>query len=97
MTGMDVRTGDPGLREQVESLVVLATGRAVSVDDLRGCGGSLDVAGVNSIAYINLIEALDRQFHVVVDPERDAEALSQVDGIVGLIRSAGVVDGQDRT
>ncbi|MFC0031672.1 phosphopantetheine-binding protein [Micromonospora chaiyaphumensis] len=94
MTGVDVRTGETGLRERVESLVVLATGRAVSVDDLRGCAGSLDAAGVNSIAYINLIEALDRQFHVVVDPERDAEALSTVDGIVALIRSAGA--GEDR-
>ncbi|MET8910015.1 phosphopantetheine-binding protein [Micromonospora sp. NPDC004551] len=94
MTGVDVRTGETGLRERVESLIVLATGRAVSVDDLRDCAGSLDAAGVNSIAYINLIEALDRQFHVVVDPERDAEALSSVDGIVALIRSAG--SGEDR-
>ncbi|MGV9214456.1 phosphopantetheine-binding protein [Micromonospora sp. RB23] len=96
MTGVDVRTGGPDLREWVESLVVLATGRAVSVDELRGCAGSLEAAGVNSIAYINLIEALDRQFHVVVDPERDAEALSSVDGIMALIRTAGTDDGADR-
>lgn len=78
-----------GLREEVESLVVLATGRVVTVADLRDCGGSLERAGVNSIAYINLIEALSRRYDVVVDPEQDPESLASVDAIVALIRSAG--------
>ena len=88
MTGTETATGRPGLREEVESLVVVATGRAVTVSDLRGCGGSLEAAGVNSIAYINLIEALDRRYHVMVDPEADLEALASVDGIVALISAA---------
>jgi hypothetical protein len=78
---------EPGLREQVESLVVLATGRTVSRAELRGCGGSLEAAGVNSIAYINLIEALYQRFQVCVDPETDPDALSSVDAIVALIQS----------
>ncbi|MBW4721869.1 hypothetical protein [Saccharothrix obliqua] len=76
------------LRDQVESLVVVATGRVVTAEDLRDSGGSLEAAGVNSIAYLNLVEALDHRYGVVVDPERDGDALATVDGIVALIRSA---------
>ncbi len=79
-----------GLREQVEDLVVLATGRAISVSDLRASDGSLEAAGVNSIAYINLIEALAQRFGVVVDPEADPDALSTVDGIVAALRAGAV-------
>ena len=78
---------DEDLRTQVESLVVLATGRAVSVEDLRASGGSLDAAGVNSIAYINLIEALGRRYEVQVDPQREPEVLTSVDAIVHLLQS----------
>ncbi|MEV0407212.1 phosphopantetheine-binding protein [Actinoallomurus sp. NPDC050550] len=80
---------DDGLRERVEALVVIATGRVVSADDLRGAGGSLVEAGVNSIAYINLLEALERLYGVELDTERDPEALATVDGIVRLVRAAG--------
>jgi hypothetical protein len=75
------------LRGQIEALIVLATGRAISVEELRGCGGSLELVGVNSIAYINLIEALARRYAVVVDPETDPESLTTVDAIVALVRT----------
>ncbi|RFU37310.1 hypothetical protein DZF91_33550 [Actinomadura logoneensis] len=81
-------THDAALRERVEALVVIATGRVVSVADLRAAGGSLVDAGVNSIAFINLLEALERLYQVEPDTERDPEALATVDGITHLIRSA---------
>lgn len=87
---MNRSSSDGELREEVESLVVIATGRVVSLDDLRACDGSLTMAGINSIAYINLIEALERRYNVVADVPQAASALTSVDGIVGLIRAAQV-------
>ncbi|GAB3441127.1 acyl carrier protein [Actinophytocola sediminis] len=77
---------DTTLREQVEHLVEVATGRVVTVADLRAAAGALDEAGVNSIGYINLLEALDRRYGVVVDPEEAAQHLLTVDSIVRFVR-----------
>jgi hypothetical protein len=77
--------GGDGLRGQIEDFVVVATGRTVSREDLRACGGSLEAAGVNSIGYINLMEALERAFGLVLDPEEDPVHLASVDSIVELV------------
>ncbi|MEV4259094.1 phosphopantetheine-binding protein, partial [Spirillospora sp. NPDC049652] len=84
---------DAALRERVEALVVIATGRVVSVADLRAADGSLVDAGVNSIAFINLLEALERLYQVELDTERDPEALATVDGVVRLIHASGSAPG----
>jgi Phosphopantetheine attachment site len=78
---------DTLLREDVETLVVLATGRTVTVEDLRGSGGSLEAVGVNSIAYINLLEAIEQRFGIPSDLATDPAFLASVDTIVAFIRT----------
>ncbi|WP_345617287.1 hypothetical protein [Streptomyces ziwulingensis] len=78
---------DTGLREQIEKLVEVATGRVVTVADLRAAQGSLDMAGVNSIGYINLMEALAQRFGAVIDPEADPQHLMSVDSIARFVRA----------
>jgi acyl carrier protein len=68
--------------------VTIATGRVVTADDLRATGGSLDDAGVNSIGYINLLEALEQRYGLIVDPETDPHHLRSVDSIAHLVRTA---------
>ncbi|MCX4409548.1 MULTISPECIES: phosphopantetheine-binding protein [unclassified Streptomyces] len=69
------------LHEHIEALVETATGRVVTAADLRAAGGDLDRAGVNSIGYINLMEALEQRFGVLIDPEADPQYLASVDSI----------------
>ncbi|MEU4181137.1 phosphopantetheine-binding protein [Streptomyces sp. NPDC026589] len=79
----------PGsLRHEIEELVVLATGRAISVQELRDCDGSLEAVGVNSLAFLNLIEVLETRYGVAVDADTDPARLVSVDSLVGLV-SAG--------
>ncbi|MFJ2868437.1 phosphopantetheine-binding protein [Kitasatospora sp. NPDC087314] len=82
----------PDLREQIEQIVETATGRVVTVADLRAAGGELDRAGVNSIGYINLLEVLEQRYGVVLDPEADPEHLTSVDSIVRFV-SARLAEG----
>ncbi|MEK8173939.1 phosphopantetheine-binding protein [Streptomyces sp. M19] len=83
MTG---KTTETDLRAQIEELVEIATGRVVTVADLRAADGSLDGAGVNSIGYINLLEALEQRFGAVIDLEADPQYLMSVDSIVRFVR-----------
>lgn len=76
---------EDALRAEIEALVETATGRVVTVDDLRSADGVLDLAGVNSIGYINLLEALEQRFGLVVDPEADPHYLRSVDSIVRFV------------
>ncbi|MFJ9770696.1 hypothetical protein ACIRVF_05590 [Kitasatospora sp. NPDC101157] len=80
------RTGTD-LREEIELLVETATGRVVTVADLRAADGELDRAGVNSIGYINLMEVLEQRYDAVIDPEADPEHLYSVDSIVRFVRA----------
>ncbi|UED83203.1 phosphopantetheine-binding protein [Streptomyces profundus] len=75
------------LREQIEQLVEVATGKVVTVADLRAADGDLDRAGVNSIGYINLMEALEQRFGAVIDPEADPQYLLSVDSIAAFVRT----------
>jgi acyl carrier protein len=85
---------DTGLREQIEKLVEVATGRVVTVADLRDADGALDKAGVNSIGYINLMEALEQRFGAVVDPEADPQYLMSVDSIARFVRAQARARGE---
>ncbi|MEU3556118.1 acyl carrier protein [Streptomyces fragilis] len=76
-----------GLHEQIEHLVEVATGKVVTVADLRASGGALDRAGVNSIGYINLMEALEQRFGVVIDPEADPQYLVSIESIAQFVRA----------
>ncbi len=80
-------TIDEDLRAQVKDLVVLASGGAISVDELESADGSLEEVGVNSITYINLMEALEQTMGVVIDPEEDPEYLTSVDSIAAFVEA----------
>lgn len=79
------QASDERLRTQVKELVVLASGGAISLEELESANGSLEEVGVNSIAYINLMEALEQTMGVVIDPEEDPEYLASVDSIAAFV------------
>lgn len=70
------------MKSKVERLVCIATGDSIREDDLRQAGGSLRDVGLDSIGFMNLLEALERSFGVVIDPEEDPDHLLSVDSIV---------------
>ncbi len=81
------KRSDEDLRTQIKDLVVLAAGGGISMEELEAADGSLEAVGVNSIAYINLMEALEQTLGVVIDPEEDPEYLQSVDSIAMFVES----------
>lgn len=81
------KRSDEDLRTQIKDLVVLAAGGSISMEELEAADGSLEAVGVNSIAYINLMEALEQTLGVVIDPEEDPEYLQSVGSIAMFVES----------
>jgi acyl carrier protein len=78
---------DQDLRTQIKELVLLASGGAISMEELESADGSLELVGFNSIAYINLMEALEQTMGVIIDPEEDPEYLNSVDSIAAFVEA----------
>jgi acyl carrier protein len=76
------------LRETVENIIFVATGRVVTPQHLEAAAGSLQAAGVNSIGFINIMETLETRYDFTIDPERDIPRLTSVNSIIELIQSA---------
>lgn len=87
---------DEDLRGRIKELIVLASGGAVSIEELEAADGSLEEVGVNSIAYINLMEAMEQTMGVVIDPDEDPEYLSSVDSIAAFVQSQRLVPSDER-
>jgi acyl carrier protein len=70
------------MRKKVTRLVCVAAGGSVTESDLEQADGVLKDVGLTSISYMNLFEAIERSFGVVIDPEEDPKYLASVDSIL---------------
>ncbi|GAA4032379.1 hypothetical protein GCM10022247_66760 [Allokutzneria multivorans] len=70
------------LRDHLTRLVVESSGGAVSRAELDAAGGSLTALGYSSLAYMRLIDAIENELGVYVDPDADPHVLSTVDKLV---------------
>ena len=73
------------LRDHLIRLVVESSGGTVSRADLDAAGGSLTALGYGSLAYMRLIDAIENELGVYVDPDADPHALSTVDKLVEFV------------
>ncbi|WP_412543368.1 hypothetical protein R8Z50_13075 [Longispora sp. K20-0274] len=77
------------LRDQIVRLIVASGEGGFTATDLEGAGGGLDAVGYTSLSYMRLIDAIENETGVYLDPEADAANFATVDAIVGLVRESG--------
>lgn len=71
--------------EEVEELIVTVTGREVTVDDLRAAGGSLVLAGLDSLQLLSLLDVLERSYGAIVESDDFDTVFESVDGLVAFL------------
>lgn len=74
----------------VEKAIVAASAGDITLEALRESKGSLMDVGYTSIAFMALIESLEVQFGITVDPFQDPEELSTLNGIVNYIEKQNI-------
>ena len=79
-----------GLELQLAELVSVATDGEVEAREALAESNSLALLGVGSLAYLRLIEAVERRFAVVLDLEADVSYLDTVEALAKWLRAQGV-------
>lgn len=78
-----VRHGE--LREQLARLIVESGDGNLSQEDLRRTGGSLRNLGYSSLSYMRLIDAVETEIGVYLDPEADLQRFESVESILEMV------------
>ncbi|MET0133324.1 MAG: acyl carrier protein [Kibdelosporangium sp.] len=81
-----------GMLGRVAELAADASGGTVTADVAASGGGSLLEAGLTSLGYLRLIDAIETEYGIYVDLEEASGKLGTVEQIVDYIHSQGVVD-----
>lgn len=81
------------VRSHLIHLIVESSEGNVSESDLSAAGGSLSAFNYSSLSYIRLIDAIENELGVYIDPDADAESFTTLDGIVALVAQS--LDGAD--
>ncbi len=79
---------DTTVRDRVLRLVVKSGDGNVTEGDLAATGGSLAELSYSSLSYMRLIDAIENELGVYIDPEAAVSRFASVDGIVELIRES---------
>ena len=80
------------ITQRVEALVVDASNGLVNLKCLREANGILSDAGIDSIGIVGLIEGIESEFAIVIDPNEDSSFLMRVDTIAAFVRSQTTVE-----
>lgn len=72
------------LRTRIADLAVAAGDGDFTSQDLNATGGSLQALGFSSLSYMRLVDAIENELGVYIEPGADAELLTTVDGIATL-------------
>lgn len=78
------------LRGELVRLVVAAGEDNFTAEELAAADGSLTDLGYTSLAYMRLIDAIENELGVYLDPEADAQHFESVDSIARLVQLARV-------
>lgn len=73
------------LRSRVVRIIVNSAEGDLSEQDLAQAGGSLPSVSYSSLSYIRMIDAIENELGVYLDPEEESKRLETVDGIVALL------------
>jgi acyl carrier protein len=76
------------LHDQVMSLVVRSGDGNFAEKDLAAVGGSLKELGYSSLSFMRLIDAIENELGVYIDPDAAVNRFETVTGIAELIRES---------
>jgi acyl carrier protein len=77
------------LRAQLVRLIVAAGDGTVTESDLVQAGGSLRALNYTSLSFMRLIDAIENELGVYVDPEADPERFATIDTLADLVHESG--------
>jgi acyl carrier protein len=80
---MSTRSDD--LRAHLVRLIIESGEGNLGPADLAKSGGSLRTLNYSSLAYMRLIDAIENELGVCIDPEADIELFASVESILGLV------------
>jgi acyl carrier protein len=72
-------------RAQLGRLIVESGDGNLGPEDLRRTGGSLRNLGYSSLSYMRLIDAIENEIGVFIDPEADLERFGSVESILEMV------------
>ncbi|WP_331771253.1 acyl carrier protein (plasmid) [Embleya sp. NBC_00888] len=81
------------LRERVAALIAEVSGGEVSVREVLDNEGSLTAAGVSSLTFLRLIDALEGEFDVFFDLDADLDFVEDLDSLVERLARNGAAVG----
>ncbi|MEV6262936.1 phosphopantetheine-binding protein [Streptomyces sp. NPDC051784] len=73
------------LRQKIVSLAVAAGEGGFSERELADAGHALSAVGFSSLAYMRLIDSIENELGVYLDPEADVEHYESIDSIAALV------------
>lgn len=73
------------VRDQVTTIITSSAEGTLRREELDTAGGSLASVGFSSLAYIRMLDMVENELGVYLDPETDSDRLNTVDGIVSLV------------
>ncbi|MYS82577.1 hypothetical protein [Embleya scabrispora] len=81
------------LRERVATLIAEVSDGEVSAREVLDSEGSLTAAGVSSLTFLRLIDALEGEFDVFFDLDADLDFVDDLDTLVERLTRQGVAVG----
>lgn len=81
------------LRERVAALIAEVSGGEVSAREVLDNEGSLTAAGVSSLTFLRLIDALEGEFDVFFDLDADLDFVEDLDSLVERLARNGAAVG----
>ena len=77
--------GHGELRAQLVRLIVESGDGNLAPEDLARTGGSLRDLGYSSLSYMRLIDAIENELGVFIDPAVEIEQLASLENILGMV------------
>lgn len=77
---------DDEVRVQLLGLIIQSGDVGLSEQGIADAGGSLRSLNYSSMAYMRLIDGIENELGVYVDPEADTEMFESVDSLMLLVR-----------
>ncbi|WP_035803319.1 phosphopantetheine-binding protein [Kitasatospora mediocidica] len=78
------------LRTKIIDLAVAAGDGSLSVDELAGANYSLRDVGYSSLSYMRLIDSIENEVGVYLDPEAAIEHYETIDSVTALVIASGI-------
>ncbi|MEE1782269.1 phosphopantetheine-binding protein [Streptomyces sp. SP17BM10] len=78
------------LRAKILELAIAAGDGSVSADELAGADYSLRDVGYSSLSYMRLIDSIENEVGVYLDPEAPIEHYESIDSVTALVVASGI-------